>query len=127
MGLAFDTVKHFLDEFEKRSKLEQDSILVLAWDDACPGLSSVKKRREFVFLEKPMRRVCFQLLLGVSSHRVDKIGQLDQRYGKKVPRPTALTASIDSFSMVLYNSIAEPLPTRWLTASFSSLMLRFLL
>ena len=101
-------VQGFLDEFEKRQKREQDTILFLAFQD---GLG---ERREYSFLDKPMRRACFEALLGVSSHRIDKVGAIDLRYkGACRPRgPTELAASIDSFCMVLYNSVAEPLPNK---------------
>ncbi|CAK8992085.1 Uncharacterized protein SCF082_LOCUS2941, partial [Durusdinium trenchii] len=72
-------------------------------------------RREYIFLKQPIKRVCFQALIGVSSHRIDKIGDIDQRYkdAKKPQRPSPLAASVDAFCMVVYNSIAEPLPDRF--------------
>ena len=59
-----------------------------------------------------MRRGCFEALLGVSSHRIDRLGALDLRFGKRPSKPSPLLASVDSFCMILYNSIAEPLPTK---------------
>ena len=91
------------------SKQDQDAVLFLA---AGSQLSSSASRREFVFLDKPLKRACFEALVGISSHRTDRIGALDMRFGKH-DRPSPLTASIDSFAMILYNSIAEPLPDRF--------------
>ena len=48
--------------------------------------------------------------MGVASRRLDRIGQLDERYGST--RPSKYAASIDSFLLILYNSLAEPLPTK---------------
>lgn len=59
-----------------------------------------------------MKRICFEALLGVSSHRIDKIGVIDQRFGQKDSKPSKLGASIDSFCLILYNSVAEPLPSQ---------------
>ena len=61
-----------------------------------------------------MRRACFESLLGLSSHRVDRIGALDLRFGKRVGAPSALMAGVDAFCIILYNSIAEPLPNKLL-------------
>ena len=108
-----DEVLEFLNQFEARTKLEQDSILYLAADPHCMGRS----RKEYIFLQRPMRRTCFETLLGVSSHRIDKLGAIDLRYGKRAPKPTPLMASVDSFCMILYNSIAEPLPNKRLFQS----------
>lgn len=100
----------FLDQFEKRTKLEQDAILFLACSDPLK-----RGRNEYAFLGKQMRRACWEQLMGISSHRVDKIGAVDQRYGSRGGwKQSPLTSSIDSFCMVLYNSIAEPLPTKFL-------------
>ena len=114
---SLDETKTFLDAFEARSKVEQDTILFLAWSDAGQGCgpqlrSSKSTRRDFFFLGKYMKRICFEALLGVSSHRIDKIGAIDQRFGKKDSRPSKLGASIDSFCLILYNSVAEPLPNK---------------
>lgn len=115
----FEETKTFLDAFEGRSKVDQDTILFMAWSDAANGSEPCLKRsrgtsrREFHFLGKYMRRVCFECLIGVSSHRVDRIGAIDLRFGsRESSRPTKLTASIDSFCLVLYNSVAEPLPNK---------------
>ena len=103
-------VVELLDQFEKRTKLEQDSILFLACSDPLQ-----RGRNEYVLLGKHMRRACWEQLMGISSHRVDKIGAVDQRYGSRGGwKQSPLTSSIDSFCMVLYNSIAEPLPTKFL-------------
>ena len=110
-----DETKNFLDAVEARSKVEQDTILFLAWSDASQGYgfrTSRSTRREFFFLGKYMKRVCFEALLGVSSHRIDKIGAIDQRFGQKDSKPSKLGASIDSFCLILYNSVAEPLPNK---------------
>lgn len=64
------------------------------------------------FLGKYMKRICFEALLGVSAHRIDKIGVIDQRFGQKDSKPSKLGASIDSFCLILYNSVAEPLPSQ---------------
>ena len=106
----FDEVKGFLDTFQLISKRDQDSVLFLAVGSRVQQPAS---RREFVFLNKPLKRVCFEASLGISSHRTDRIGAIDMRYGKH-DRPSPLMASIDSFAMVLYNSVAEPLPDRFL-------------
>ena len=110
-NLSFQPVMDFLNTFEARSKLEQDSILVLAQDTA-EAKPFQKKRTDYFFLGNHLRRVCFQSLLGVSSHRIDRIGSIDARYGQQARRPSELTASIDAFCTVLYNSVAEPLPDR---------------
>lgn len=99
-------VLEFLNQFQERTKLEQDAILYLACSDPLK-----RGRHEYHFLGRPMRRQCWETLLGISSHRTDRIGALDERYGNKPMKPY-LTSSIDSFCMVLYNSIAEPLPNR---------------
>ena len=113
----FEETKKFLDIFEARSKVEQDTILFLAWSDSNQTGPKLRGggRREFHFLGKYMRRVCFEALLGVSSHRIDKIGAVDLRFGKKDSRPSPLAASIDAFCLILYNSIAEPLPQKQLS------------
>eukprot|EP00435_Cladocopium_sp_Y103_P028818 s1822_g7.t1 len=103
-----EEVQSFLDTFQKMSKQDQDAVLFLA---AGSQISRHASRREFVFLDKPLKRACFEALMGISSHRTDRIGALDLRYGKH-DRPSPLTASIDSFAMILYNSVAEPLPDR---------------
>ena len=105
-----DEVLEFLHQFEARTKLEQDSILYLAADGEHMG----KGRKEYRFLSRSMRRACFETLLGISSHRIDKLGAIDLRYGKRTSKPTPLMASVDSFCMLLYNSIAEPLPSKLL-------------
>ena len=79
-------MKKFLDEFEKRSKLEQDSILFTALQDA-----AASSRKDYYFLGKHMRRSCFEALMGVSSHRVDRIGCVDKRFGKRPTAPTHLS------------------------------------
>lgn len=108
--LRASDVQRFLDQFEQQGKREQDTILCLAVQDAEGNLwSGGKTRREFYFLGFYLKRVCFEALLGISSHRVDRIGLIDLRFGKQM-RASQLTASIDSFAMVLYNSVAEPLP-----------------
>ena len=106
-------VVEFLNQFEARSKREQDAILFLAVD----GELGKGSRKEFSFLERPMRRTCFQTLLGIGSHRIDKLGSLDLRFGKRPSKPSQLTASVDSFCIILYNSIAEPLPTKPLVSN----------
>ena len=103
-------MQQFLDTFQKQSKREQDSILLLAVDPAAEARST-PGRREFYFLDRYLKRACFEQLIGVSSHRIDRIGALDLRFGRR-HRPSALTASVDSFAMILYNSIAEALPDR---------------
>ena len=118
---SMDEVQHFMDQFEKRNKREQDAILFLAlgeqtmMDTGKPS-TGTKGRREFHFLGKYLKRVCFESLLGVSSHRIDRVGALDMRYGSH-PRASPLAASIDTFSMVLYNSVAEPLPNKQLDSN----------
>ena len=114
-------MQRFLDMFESRSKLEQDTILHLAWSDA--SLQQAR-RREFFFLNKFMRRSCFEAIMGVSSHRIDRIGSLDQRFGSH-DRPSKLSASIDAFCLVLYNSVAEPLPNKLLVVILVSFLLLF--
>ena len=104
-----EEVKSFLDTFEMMSKQDQDAVLFLASGSQTSNSAS---RREFVFLDKPLKRACFEALVGISSHRTDRIGALDMRYGKH-DRASPLAASIDSFAMILYNSIAEPLPDRF--------------
>ena len=116
--LSLDEVQHFMDQFEKHTKREQDCILYLAADLGTPG------RREFHFLGHYMKRVCWESLLGLSSHRVDRIGALDMRYGAH-SRASKLTASVDAFCMVLYNSLAEPLPNKFLTLHLVTLRLEF--
>ncbi|CAK9016802.1 Uncharacterized protein SCF082_LOCUS13347, partial [Durusdinium trenchii] len=108
--LEFKSVMAFLDAFEARSKSEQDTILALALEQTEIPKPTQKVRKDYYFLGVQLRRVCFQALLGISSHRLDRMGAIDLRYGKRVPKPSPLTASIDSFCTVLYNSIAEPLP-----------------
>lgn len=108
-------MKQFLDLFESRTKLEQDTIMFLAWNDASESKIGKNQacRREFYFLDKYVRRVCLQALLGVSSHRLDKLGAIDMRFGARAnSKASVRTASVDSFCLVLYNSIAEPLPNR---------------
>ena len=99
-------VQAFLDAFQAMSKRDQDAALFLA-------VPKGASRREFVFLSQPMRRACFEKLLGISSHRTDRSGAVDMRYGNH-QRPSTHHASIDSFAMILYNSIAEHLPDRLL-------------
>ena len=111
---SFKEVKSFLDTFQARSKTEQDTILFMAWTDGAGGTRRTTQRREFYFLGKYMKRICFEGLLGIGSHRVDKIGFADLRYGKRAFKPSPLTASIDAFCLILYNSLAEPLPTQCL-------------
>ena len=105
-----DEVKRFLDSFEDMKKQDQDAVLFLAMGSQLPKAGG---RREFSFLDRNLKRACFEALLGISSHRTDRIGALDLRYGKH-DRPSKLNASIDSFAMVLYNSVAESLPDRFL-------------
>ena len=105
-------VQSFLDAFEKCNKLEQDNILYMATSDSGTSFHGKQTRREFYFLNKYLKRTCFEALIGVSSHRIDRIGALDLRYGSKKPGSSRLSSSIDSFALILYNSIAEPLPDR---------------
>ena len=102
----------FLSSFEKLSKREQDSVLFLACgsSEMCLGQP---KQREYFLMGHPMKRGCMEQILGISSHRTDRIGSLDQRFGKHPTKPSELTASIDAFCCILYNSIAEPLPDRF--------------
>ena len=116
-----DEVKHFLDMFEAKEKRDQDAILFLALQDEekCKIMNSKtfdRGRREFYFLNRYVKRICFEALLGVSSHRVDKIGAIDLRFGRRAPTgsTTPLRSSIDAFCMVLYNTVAEPLPNKHL-------------
>ena len=106
-------VKSFLDVFEAQGKREQDAILFMACsnDTEQPFISG---RKEYQFLGLPLKRVCFQTLIGISSHRVDRIGAIDLRYknARNPSKPSHLTASIDAFVMILYNSVAEPLPNK---------------
>lgn len=106
-----------MDMFEKQGKREQDAILFLALQDQDSMKQISKGRREFHFLGRYMKRICWEALLGLSSHRVDKIGALDMRFGSH-PRPSHLSASIDAFCMVLYNSVAEPLPNKFLGINY---------
>jgi len=101
-----------MDTFQSREKREQDAILFLAAEDG----NTLSKRRDYFFLNKPIRRACFECILGVSSHRVDRLGHIDRRFrdSKDPSKPSPLSASVDSFCMVLYNSLAEPLPTKFL-------------
>lgn len=104
-----------MDSFQTRTKVEQDSILLMAWTDASGSVRGKERtRREYYLLDKYMKRVCFEGLLGLSSHRIDKIGAVDLRYGKQEMRPSQFTASIDAFCLILYNSLAEPLPNKLL-------------
>lgn len=114
-----DEVKAFLDTFEECNKREQDAILFMATnpDDTSAEMGERSQgRRTFYFLGRYMKRSCFESLVGISSHRVDRIGAFDQRYAdvRKPQQPSQLTASIDAFAMILYNSVAEPLPDRLL-------------
>ena len=99
-------------------------ILYMACDTGATGLTG---RREYTFLQKPLSRRCFEHIIGISSHRVDKIGCFDQRYAsnKKPSKPSLLTASIDSFLLVLYGSVAEPLPNKFLDAFSVNFILVF--
>lgn len=98
-------VQDFLNLFQDLNKQEQDSIL----------FKPSSQSQGIFFLSKPISRNCMETLLGISSHRTDRVGQVDLRYGKRAhTRPSELTASIDSFLTVVYNSIAEPLPDRLL-------------
>lgn len=108
----FDEVKEFLDQFERRGKTEQDAILFLAAGEFGGDHQTKRSRNEYSFLGRFVRRACFEAILGISSHRIDRLGCLDLRYGKRIAKPSPLLASIDSFCMILYNSIAEPLPTK---------------
>lgn len=111
----YKEVKSFLDTFASRSKREQDSILFMACNDD-HSMKMRKRRKEYQFLGKQLGRSCFEALIGLSSHRVDRIGAIDRRYKdtKDPGKPSPLTASIDAFAMVLYNSVAEPLPNKLL-------------
>jgi hypothetical protein len=103
--------------FEAKEKRDQDAILFLALQDEEKLKSGNfdRGRREFYFLNRYVKRICFEALLGVSSHRVDKIGAIDLRFGRRPPTgSTPLRSSIDAFCMVLYNSVAEPLPNKHL-------------
>ena len=124
-GFDFKDVKSFLDTFEGCSKREQDTILYMACETDSLTLPG---RREYIFLKQPIKRVCFQALIGVSSHWIDKIGDIDQRYkdAKKPQRPSPLAASVDAFCMVVYNSIAEPLPDRTLGPQLNTFMLNLM-
>ena len=112
--LALKDVKDFLDIFESRTKREQDAILYMSCEDNNSSQLGGSKRSEYYFLGAQLRRQCFEHLLGMSSHRIDKLGSIDMRYKdtKRPSKPSPLTASIDAFVMVLYNSVAEPLPTK---------------
>ena len=101
-------VQSFLDMFQARSKREQDAILFMSLQDGS------RRRKEYFFLNQPIKRACYEALLGVSSHRLDKAGAFDRRYkdAKDPAKPSEITASVDSFCMVSYNSIAEPLPDK---------------
>ena len=112
--LALKYVKDFLDIFESRTKREQDAILYMSCEDNNSSQLGGSKRSEYYFLGAQLRRQCFEHLLGMSSHRIDKLGSIDMRYKdtKRPSKPSPLTASIDAFVMVLYNSVAEPLPTK---------------
>lgn len=106
-------VKTFLDVFEAQGKREQDAILFMACSNDT-GQPFISGRKEYQFLGLPLKRVCFQSLIGISSHRVDRIGAIDLRYKdtRNPSKPSHLTASIDAFAMILYNSVAEPLPNK---------------
>lgn len=117
-------VKSFMDTFQSCTKREQDSILFMA----CSNLEGSQPhqrqtRRSYYFLGQHIRRQCFEALLGVGSHRIDRIGSLDMRFKdtKKPPKPSPLTASVDSFLLVLYGSVAEPLPDKSLDLVLQSL------
>ena len=107
-------VSSFLQSLEKLGKREQDAVLFLACGSNIMGADgeAEKRRREYYVLGQPMKRVCTEHLLGVGPGRTDKVGGIDMRYGQRGTRPSQLTASIDAFCCVLYNSIAEPLPDK---------------
>lgn len=109
MQYSRDQLQKFLDAFEERDKREQDAILYMAVQDA---LSATHTRRDYLLLDKPVSRACFETLIGIGSHRLDKAGAIDRRYKdtKDPSKPSPLAASVDCFCMIVYNSIAEPLP-----------------
>lgn len=108
-------VKNFLDQFEGLGKRDQDSVLFLASQDSDAAMvGRVTRRKEYRMFGHDIKRSCLEKLIGISSHRLDKIGQIDMRFGPHPTKPSELSASVDSFCCVLYNSIAEPLPDRFL-------------
>ncbi|CAE7889335.1 unnamed protein product [Symbiodinium microadriaticum] len=94
------------DAFESLNKREQDALLFLATNGG-----DTKRRKEYSICGKQLPRRCFRDLMGVHDRRLDRIGHLDERYGST--RPSKYAASIDSFLLILYNSLAEPLPTKF--------------
>lgn len=102
-----------MDAFEARSKLEQDTLIHLAaGGESAQTVAEAGARRQYSFLGNGLKRQCLESLLGVSSHRIERIGQIDMRFGTRPLAPSKLQASIDAFCIVLYNSVAEPLPTQ---------------
>lgn len=114
LHLQAQQVKEFLDQFESCGKRDQDTVLFLAYQDCGITLGKGSQRKEYRIFGKPIKRICLEKLLGISSHRMDKVGQIDMRYGPHPTKPSELSASVDSFCCVLYNSVAEPLPDRLL-------------
>ena len=97
-----------MNMFQEREKREQDAIIFLAVQDGNCG------RREYFFLEKSIRRQCFETILGISSHRLDKAGAIDRRFkdARDPTKPTTLTASIDSFCMMTLQQFSRAFATQ---------------
>ena len=51
-------------------------------------MSGSSKRRDYLLLGHPVRRVCMEHLLGISSHRTDRIGCIDMRFGQHPTKPS---------------------------------------
>lgn len=104
-------VADFLKKFDTCSKVDQDSLLFLATSKAP---ESVSQSRKYMLLNRSMARRCWLRLVGMGSSRADKIGQIDLRYQQPSKKGSQQQASMDSFMIVLYNSVAEHLPDKCL-------------
>jgi len=74
------------------------------------------EKRSYVFLGRPVGRLCLCEILGIGAHRFRRCQQMipDMRFGKKKSGSQPNTASVDAFLSILYASVAETMPDQFL-------------
>lgn len=107
---GLDETKNFLDAFEARSKLEQDTILFLAWSDAGQGhgpqLRTSKSTRRDVFFSwgSTWKEYVLKLCLAYLHTELTKLVWLINALGRKIPNlqnwERLLTPFVSSYTIL---------------------------
>lgn len=105
----------FLVRFDELPKLDQDMLLLLCRPRQNQITTNQPARLNYSLLGKSIRKDCFLHLLGMGSHRLCRINKClpDLRFGRKNGVTPPKSGSIDAFMSYQYNSVAEPLPTKY--------------